>query len=149
MTTATTDVVEQMKLLQADLTVFYRKLRHYHWSVTGAQFFELHTKFEEIYTQWGEFIDAIAERLVGLDVTPTPTYQQDLELSRIEEDSETPDATTMVSRLIADLETQAANVKQATGVAEDADDRRTENLLDGITDAIADHRWMLKSFLGN
>jgi starvation-inducible DNA-binding protein len=38
-------------------TVFYQKLRHYHWNVQGQDFFELHLKFEEVYNKWVVFID--------------------------------------------------------------------------------------------
>ncbi|MFP3855078.1 MAG: ferritin-like domain-containing protein, partial [Anaerolineales bacterium] len=39
-----------LNTLIADFTVFYQKLRHYHWNIKGEEFFMLHEKFKEIYT---------------------------------------------------------------------------------------------------
>ena len=59
-------VIDQLNGLLADSTVFYQKLRNYHWFVTGPHFFALHEKFEELYDDWAGKIDEIAERLGGI-----------------------------------------------------------------------------------
>ena len=41
----------------ADWTVLYVKLHNYHWNVKGPQFFVLHDKFEELYTEAATYID--------------------------------------------------------------------------------------------
>lgn len=35
--------------LLANYTLFYQNVRGYHWNVKGEKFFELHTKFKELY----------------------------------------------------------------------------------------------------
>ena len=42
------EIIQNLNLLVADMTVFYQKLRLYHWNVKGPQFFQLHEKFEII-----------------------------------------------------------------------------------------------------
>ena len=50
--------------LLADLTVFYMNARGFHWNIRGKAFFELHAKFEELYTDLQLKIDEVAERVL-------------------------------------------------------------------------------------
>jgi starvation-inducible DNA-binding protein len=140
------EVINQLNNLIADFTVFYQKLRHYHWNVKGKHFFKLHEKFEEIYDEVGDLIDELAERLIGLDGIPFHTLDQMLQAASIEEDPEMPIADQMVSLVIKDIETLNDRLLAAIDVAEDAEDRTTVNMLDEIHDGLEGHLWMLKSW---
>ncbi len=142
MATSTT----KLNTLLADSTVLYQKLRHYHWNVRGPLFFALHEKFEEVYTEFADIIDEIAERIVALDVVPLHTLRHMLEASTLQEDAEVPEAGVMVGRTIADLEALQAALVDVIAEAEAADDRTTVNLLDGISDQLAGHIWMFKAW---
>lgn len=133
--------------LIADLTVFYQKLRHYHWNVKGPRFFDLHVKFEEIYNEVGMAIDAVAERVVALDGVPIHTLAHMLEATSLSEDPSLPAAEDMVRNLVSDLQTLSAEIVDMIADAEEANDRTTFNLLDGIHDGFEGHMWMLKSWL--
>ncbi len=61
--------------LLADYQVLYMNTRGYHWNIKGQQFFELHVKFEEIYTDLQLKIDELAERILTLGFTPPPPPQ--------------------------------------------------------------------------
>ncbi|MDV2888476.1 ferritin-like domain-containing protein, partial [Alkalihalophilus pseudofirmus] len=50
----------------ANFSVLYMKLHHYHWYVQGENFFTLHVKFEELYTEAALHLDTIAERLLAV-----------------------------------------------------------------------------------
>ena len=52
--------------LLANFQVYYQNLRGLHWNIKGKSFFELHVKFEELYTDSQEKIDMIAERILTL-----------------------------------------------------------------------------------
>ncbi|MBN2471062.1 MAG: DNA starvation/stationary phase protection protein [Anaerolineae bacterium] len=143
---ATNDTVVKLNKLVADFTVFYQKLRHYHWNVKGEQFFMLHTKFEEIYDEVNLQIDELAERIIGLGGTPYHTLAHMLDESALSEDSEVPNGATMVQRLLADMETLTGNLEAAIEVTEAAEDRTTTNLLDGINDGLKAHMWMLRAW---
>ena len=97
-------IIKKLNLLVADMTVFYQKLRHYHWNVKGPQFFQLHEKFEIIYTEVGDVIDELAERIVGLDGVPLHTLSSMLDVSSLKEDSEIPQPDVMVNRTVEDTE---------------------------------------------
>ena len=51
----------------ANFSVMYIKLHNFHWYVKGEQFFTLHEKFEELYTETATIIDDLAERLLALE----------------------------------------------------------------------------------
>jgi starvation-inducible DNA-binding protein len=140
------DTVQNLNSLIADFTVLYQKLRHYHWNVTGSRFFQLHEKFEEMYTGVGGTIDELAERVVGLEGTPLHTLAHVLETASLSEDASTPADAEMVGRTIADFETLSEQMLGMIASAEKEDDRTTVNLLDEIRDGLAGHLWMLKAW---
>jgi starvation-inducible DNA-binding protein len=140
-------VAASLNTLLADTTVFYQKLRHYHWNVQGHRFFELHVKFEELYNKWVVFIDEIAERIIALDTVPLHTLSAMLEHARLQEDGEIPEAREMVSRTIRDLLALRGSIDGTIGEAEGAGDRTTVNMLDAIRDGLEADLWMLKTWL--
>lgn len=139
-------IVEGLQNLQADATVFYQKLRHYHWHVHGPQFFELHAKLEALYTRWAEVIDEIAERAVIIGGSALPTLKDVLNRTALKEESDVPSANEMVARVAADLETIVRNVRQLKAAAEKAGDGDTANMLDELTLAESKTLWMLRAF---
>ena len=140
------EMIEKLNLLIADFTVFYQKLRHYHWNVKGDQFFMLHEKFEEIYTDVGDVIDELAERIVGLEGTPLHTLAHMLETTSLKEDGELPAPAKMVDRSVADIRTLNKRLLEAIEIGENAEDRTTVNLLDEIHDGLEAHLWMLAAW---
>ncbi|HHQ47458.1 MAG TPA: hypothetical protein ENK19_01065, partial [Acidobacteria bacterium] len=45
MNDTTPKTIENLNQLLADTTVFYQKLRHYHWNVSGPRFYQYHALF--------------------------------------------------------------------------------------------------------
>jgi starvation-inducible DNA-binding protein len=142
-----TSVPASMNVLLADTTLFYQKLRHYHWNVQGHKFFELHVKFEEIYDKWVVFIDEIAERIIALDTVPLHTLGSMLKHATLKEDEEIPEGREMVNRTIADLLALRDSIDKIIGAAEESGDRTTANILDGVRDGLEADLWMLKAWL--
>ncbi len=142
-----TSVAVSLNALLADTTLFYQKLRHYHWNVQGQKFFELHVKFEELYDKWVLFIDEIAERIIALDTVPYHTLGAMLKHATLKEDEEIPEGKEMVNRIIADLLALRGSIDGAIGAAEESGDRTTANILDGIRDGLEADLWMLKAWL--
>jgi starvation-inducible DNA-binding protein len=139
-------VVDGLNGLLADSTVFYQKLRHYHWNVEGRHFFELHAKFEEIYTRWADSIDEIAERILMVGGVPLHTLKSMLETASLDEDESTPAAAQMVDLVAADLQALHARAGEVIEAAEAADDRGTANMLDALRDAMEKDVWMLRAW---
>jgi starvation-inducible DNA-binding protein len=139
-------VVDGLNGLLADATVFYQKLRHYHWNVEGRKFFELHAKFEELYTGWAESIDQIAERILMIEGVPLHTLQSMLETATLKEDESIPTAPRMVDTVLADLEALHARAGGVVETAEEVADRGTANLLDDLRDGMEKDLWMLRTW---
>jgi starvation-inducible DNA-binding protein len=143
---ATNGVLDGLNGLLADATVFYQKLRHYHWNVEGQKFFELHAKFEELYTGWAVSIDQIAERVLMIEGVPLHTLASMLQVARLDEDETIPTAPRMVAALLADLQTLHERAGAVIEVADEVGDRGTVNLLDALRDGIEKDLWMLRSW---
>ncbi len=141
------DVVAGLNRLIADATVFYQKVRHYHWNVTGPHFYTLHDEFEEIYEFWSDAIDELAERLRTVDETPVHTLADILDLTELEEDAGTPQADAMVRRVVADLNALDACIQEVAEKAEAADDTGTVTVLEDLSEQIEEDLWMLRAWL--
>ncbi len=133
--------------LLADTLVLEQKLRHYHWNVSGPQFFALHAKFEELYDHFADVIDDVAERILTIGGDPVRTLAAALELAAVREDAGKPAALEMVQNLRADLATIHGRAQQTIEAAESAGDRGTANLLDGLGDELEKTLWMLDATL--
>ncbi|RZK45712.1 MAG: DNA starvation/stationary phase protection protein, partial [Pedobacter sp.] len=44
------ELAAKLNLLLSDFQLFYINARGFHWNIKGDKFFELHVKFEELYT---------------------------------------------------------------------------------------------------
>ncbi|MCM3787028.1 DNA starvation/stationary phase protection protein [Domibacillus indicus] len=132
----------------ANWTVLYTKLHNYHWYVKGPQFFTLHAKFEELYTEASGHIDELAERLLALDGKPVATLRESLELATVNEAEGQEAAEEMVQSVVNDFTTLTGELKEAMDLAAEVGDETTGDMLLAIHQSLEKHVWMLKSFLG-
>lgn len=142
------NISEVLNLQIANWTVLYTKLHNYHWYVKGNQFFTLHAKFEEFYTEASLHIDELAERLLALKGTPVATLGESLELASIKEATNKEDAREMVQTLINDFEKINEELKEGMELADKEGDEVTGDMLLAIHSSLEKHIWMLTSFLG-
>lgn len=138
---------EILKQLQAEATVFYQKLRAFHWTVTGERFFQLHEKFEEAYNRWADHIDDVAERIVINGGTPLLSLESIKTVSKIQEESGVRPARAMVESVVSDSRHLLELLTDAIQVAESEGQRGTVDLLDGIHDTEEKALWMLSACL--
>ncbi|WP_426450206.1 Dps family protein [Paenibacillus sp. S-38] len=132
----------------ANWFVLYVKFYNFHWYVKGSQFFTLHTKFEELYTEAGLHIDTLAERLLSLGGRPVAAMSACLELSSVRDAAGSETAEEMVRSTVNDFRTLTGELKVAMRLAEAADDETTGDMLLGIHSSLEKHAWMLEAFLG-
>ena len=141
-------IIESLRVLEADYSVFYRKLRAFHWNVNGPQFFTLHQKFEELYNSFAVKVDELAERALTLGGEPIPTYRAVLDAARLEEMPEMPDAMGMVEALYADLKKINGWTREVIDQASESNDVGTSSMLEDFAVEGEKEAWMLRSFLG-
>ena len=142
-----TRIATTFNSLLADMLIFRQKVLHYHWTVSGQHFFQLHSQFESYYSEWSGWIDDVAERILQRGEKPIATLGQAINLGSLNEDPTTPADTEMVENLLVDMRSQSQWLRELIEQAEAEEDRPTANLADEINDAIAKHVWMLEAFL--
>ncbi|MDU4696074.1 MULTISPECIES: Dps family protein [Paenibacillus] len=131
----------------ANLNVLYVKLHNYHWYVKGSNFFRLHVKFEELYNEVSEQMDAIAERMLTLKWNPSATLKEYLELATIQEAVGKEEPQAMVQHVLEDLATLTEAYQEGITLADQAEDPATSDLLTGYVGSLEKHMWMLRAFL--
>jgi starvation-inducible DNA-binding protein len=143
-----TELIQSVNKQVATWTVLYTKLHNYHWNVKGPHFFTLHAKFEELYNEAAMVIDEFAERILALEGKPVGTLKECLELSFVEEASDTENEEDMVRTLSGDLTKLVDELQSSINLAEQADDEGTADMLLGVKKSVRKHLWMFKAYLG-
>lgn len=140
-------IAKGLSCLLADSYFFFLKTHNYHWNVTGPMFQSLHTLFETQYTELFPAVDIIAERIRSLGELAPGSFSQFKEMSKIEEDKTTPDATTMIKNLVRDHEQVAKTARAVFPAAEKGNDEATADLLTQRIQLHEKTAWMLRSML--
>lgn len=132
----------------ANLNVLYVKLHNYHWYVKGSDFFRLHAKFEELYNEVSEQMDAVAERMLTLKWNPAATLKEYLELATIQEAGGKEEPQAMVQHVLEDFATLTEAYNEGIALADKAEDHATSDLLTGYVGSLEKQMWMLRAYLG-
>ena len=141
------EIAEGLSHLLADTYTLYLKTHNYHWNVVGPMFNTLHLMFETQYNELSLAVDEIAERIRALGIRAPGSYREYAALSSIAEDTDEPDAMTMIQRLVDGQEAVARTARSIFPTAEAANDEPTADLL---TQRMLVHEktaWMLRSLL--
>lgn len=141
-------LIDALNNLLADYQLFYQRLRGYHWNVKGKMFFQLHTKFEELYLYASNQADELAERILTIGGTPISTLAGYLRQARLVETERVPDAEGMVKHLIQDFDFLNTEMRKVAAAAGEAGDEGTLNMLSAIADEQEKMAWMLRAYLG-
>lgn len=133
--------------LLSNFQVYYQNLRGLHWNIKGKSFFELHVKFEELYTDSQEKIDMIAERILTLEGTPLHTFEDYTKLAKVPVGRNISNDNESVSLIVTSLTTLIEIERAILIQSDDADDEGTNSMM---SDFIAEQEktvWMLKAWL--
>lgn len=121
------------------------KTHVYHWNVVGPLFLPLHELTERHYKDLLEAADVIAERIRSLG-HPAPLSFDDLApKSRVKEETADRSAEGMVRQLIRDHEAIARKLREVAGVADEADDLVTADMLTQRMNFHEKAIWMLRA----
>ncbi|MDC0611235.1 DNA starvation/stationary phase protection protein [Vibrio sp.] len=138
---------DSLNNLLANYQVFYTNVRGYHWNIKGPQFFELHTKFEEIYNELQTNIDDIAERILTLGAMPEHSFSHYLEIADIKEHTKATEARETVGGLVDGFSQLIAKQREILDIAGDANDEGTAALMSDYIRAQEKHIWMFNAWL--
>ncbi len=141
-------VVDELNDLLANYHIYYQNVRGCHWNVKGQNFFTLHTKFEELYTQALVAIDEIAERVLTLGKAPISTLQEYIEVSEIEQvDTIGMKDADMVKTIVGNMDSLISKERELMETSEKAGDDGTNDMINRHMQFLEKENWMLRSFL--
>jgi starvation-inducible DNA-binding protein len=140
-------IVGSLNQLLANYHVQYQKLRNFHWNVTGGDFFELHEKFEELYTESFSNIDLIAERIRVFGMSPYSLMKDYLQYADIKEVGTDLNSREMVEEVLKDFQILVDNMNECAIKVAELGDTATEDMLIAFIKSVELHHWMLTSFL--
>lgn len=139
--------VVELNILLSDYHIYYQNLRNFHWNILGENFFELHNKFEELYTDARIKIDEIAERILTLRYHPVSKLKEYLTIASIEEANSDKTDKQMVETI---LENHTVILKQMGKVMIEANkigDEGTIDLIGAYVRELEKNSWMLNAFV--
>ncbi|UZD23665.1 DNA starvation/stationary phase protection protein [Algoriphagus halophytocola] len=140
------NVSDKLNDLLSDYHIFYQNVRGFHWNVKGENFFDLHEKFEELYTRLYENIDELAERIVTIGFNPLHSYSDYLKNTIHKEITDVSSGSECVKHVVDGLGILAQSHRKAAKAAGDADDIATEDLLTNFVGDLEKRMWMFTKF---
>ncbi len=141
------DLRTNLNDLMANFQVYYQNLRGLHWNIKGKSFFELHVKFEELYTDSQEKIDMIAERILTLEGTPLHTFEDYTELAKVPVGRNVSNDTASVQLIVTSLTTLIEIERAILSQSDEADDEGTNSMMSDFISEQEKTVWMLKAWL--
>ncbi|AKA33871.1 Dps family protein [Flagellimonas lutaonensis] len=140
-------LAQELNVLLANFQRYYQNLRGIHWNIKGKRFFDLHLKFEELYTDANVKVDEIAERILTLGGVPQHTFEDYIKHSKVpvginitkDEDA---------IRLIVDSLKELLNIERhILHTSDDADDEGTNAMMSDFITEQEKTVWMMKAWL--
>lgn len=140
-------LAQSLNHLLANYQVFYMNTRGYHWNIKGKKFFELHAKFEEIYTDLQTKIDEIAERILTLGAQPLHSFSSYLENAEIQEHTNVTDGQNTMQGLVNGFGHLISYQRKVLELATQADDEGTSSQMSDYIREQEKLVWMLNAWL--
>lgn len=142
-------IVDMLNDYLANYHIHYQKLRGCHWNIKGQNFFTLHIKFEELYTNAQLTIDEIAERVLTLGKPPHSRFQDYIKESTIKEiNTIGMKDMDMVDAILDDMAQLIAMERELLLATENADDDGSNDMVNRFMQFKEKTTWMLRSFAG-
>ncbi|AFL97496.1 Dps family protein [Ornithobacterium rhinotracheale] len=141
------ELCKSLNNLLANFQVYYQNLRSVHWNIKGQNFFALHEKFEEMYTEAQEQIDEIAERILTLGETPMHTFQDYLDTSKVKAAKNIHKDTEAVKVVLDSMKEILIIEREILDASGELDDEGTNAMMSDFISGQEKTAWMLNSFL--
>jgi starvation-inducible DNA-binding protein len=138
---------QKLNELLANYQIFYMNTRGFHWNIKGNKFFELHLKFEELYTDSQIKIDEIAERILTLGHPPLHTFQDYLALAKVKQAKNVSDGNEAVSEILNAYKVLIPLERELLNLSDESDDEGTNALMSDYIREQEKLVWMYSSYL--
>jgi starvation-inducible DNA-binding protein len=138
---------EDLNNLLANFQRYYQNLRGIHWNIKGKRFFDLHIKFEELYTDANLKVDEIAERILTLGNVPLHTFEDYVQYSRVPVGKNVTGDEDAI-RLIVDSLTELLGIeRRILDASSEANDEGTNSMMSDFITEQEKTVWMMKAWL--
>lgn len=144
---STQNLYDQLNQLLSDFHIYYQNTRGFHWNIKGKRFFELHMKFEELYTEALTNIDEIAERILTIGGQPLHAFQDYLERSNLPVHKDVSNDEATVSAIVVQLEKLIEQEEKVKSTASTLNDHETEDMMIALINGQQKNLWMFRSWL--
>lgn len=140
-------LAQALNQLLANYQVFYMNTRGYHWNIKGKEFFELHAKFEEIYTDIQVKIDELAERVLTLGYQPSHSFSAYLATAQVSEHTNATNGQETMQGLVKGFSVLIHQQREILEIATQAGDEGTSALMSDYIREQEKLVWMLNAWL--
>ncbi|WP_274474321.1 Dps family protein [Mangrovimonas aestuarii] len=143
----TKDLAKDLNVLLANFQLYYQNLRGIHWNIKGKRFFDLHVKFEELYTDANIKVDEIAERVLTLGETPLHTFEDYTKAGKVpvgKNISQDEKAVKLIVDSLTELLKIERDILEKSG---DANDEGTNSMMSDFITEQEKTVWMMKAWL--
>lgn len=140
-------LADKLNVLLANFQLFYINSRGFHWNIKGEKFFELHLKFEELYTDTQLKIDEVAERILTLGHTPSHSFTDYLKVASIKEQCNVSDGKKTVESVLAAFGILLQIERELLELSADAGDEGTNALMSDYIRQQEKLVWMYSAYL--
>ncbi|PWG04233.1 Dps family protein [Polaribacter aquimarinus] len=144
----TANLVNELNGLLANFQIYYQNLRGLHWNIKGKNFFELHTKFEEFYTDSQVKIDDIAERILTLQGKPLHTFLDYIDNASVPVGKNISNDVQGIELVVNSLSELLKIERVILELSDQADDEGTNSMMSDFISEQEKTIWMLNSWLG-
>lgn len=142
-------IVDLLNDYLANYHIHYQKLRGCHWNIKGQNFFTLHIKFEELYTNAQLTIDEIAERVLTLGKAPHSRFEDYIKVSVIKEMNTIGlSDMAMVEAILEDMLKLIALERDLLTATANVGDDGSNDMVNRFMQFKEKTTWMLRSFAG-
>jgi starvation-inducible DNA-binding protein len=142
------NLVDNLNGLLANFQIYYQSLRGLHWNIKGKNFFELHVKFEEFYTDSQVKIDDIAERILTLQGKPMHTFTDYINNASVPVGRDISNDVAGVELVVSSLSELLIIEREILNLSDEAGDEGTNSMMSDFIAAQEKTIWMLNSWLG-
>jgi starvation-inducible DNA-binding protein len=141
---ATKAITETVNPLIADAFALYVKTKNFHWHLASSHFRDYHLMFDEQADQIFATIDPLAERVRKLGGTTIRSIAHIGSLQTIADSNDDfVPPFEMITQLMNDNKSMAANMRAAHDVCDDNKDIATASLLEVFVDETERRTWFL------
>lgn len=143
----TEKIATQLNMLLANFQTYYQNLRGIHWNIRGKRFFDLHVKFEELYTDANTKVDEIAERILTLGSVPLHTFEDYLAAAKVPVGKNIHKDEESVALVVDSLTELLKIEREILDASADANDEGTNSMMSDFITQQEKTVWMMKAWL--